>query len=110
MMQAEAYYRLGYPATALNFVNKIRQRAGLSDLAELDEEKLDAEWLHEFAYEGLRRTVNIRFGTWYKLGGTRRLIPRTSTLAFSPSRQRRGLKILTCNRILAIKSGSLNFN
>ena len=66
MMQAEAYYRLGYPATALNFVNKIRQRAGLSDLAELDEEKLDAEWLHEFAYEGLRRTVNIRFGTWYK--------------------------------------------
>lgn len=66
MMQAEAYYRLDYPATALNFVNKIRQRAGLSDLAELDEEKLDAEWLHEFAYEGLRRTVNIRFGTWYK--------------------------------------------
>ena len=66
MMQAEAYYRLGYTQTALGFVNKIRARAGLADLTELTDETLDREWLHEFAFEGLRRTTNIRFGTWYQ--------------------------------------------
>lgn len=66
MMQAEAYYRLGYPSTALPFINKVRQRAGLPDLTELSDEVLDNEWKHEFAFEGLRRTTNIRFGTYFK--------------------------------------------
>ncbi|WP_036879262.1 RagB/SusD family nutrient uptake outer membrane protein [Xylanibacter oryzae] len=66
MMEGEAYYRLGYTQTALTFVNKIRERAGLGDLTTLDDTTLDNEWLHEFAYEGNRRTVNIRFGTFYK--------------------------------------------
>ena len=28
-------------------------------------EALDAEWLHEFIFEGQRRTVNIRFGSYF---------------------------------------------
>lgn len=66
MMQAEANYRLGYTSTALNYINKIRERAGLPGLTDLDEQKLDDEWKHEFAFEGLRRTTNIRFGTYFK--------------------------------------------
>ncbi len=65
MMQGEAYYRLGYTQTALTFINQVRERAGLPDLTTLDDSTLDREWLHEFAFEGNRRTVNIRFGTYY---------------------------------------------
>ena len=66
MMEGEANYRLGYTQNALGFVNQSRTRAGLAPLTALTDESLDSEWLHEFAYEGLRRTVNIRFGTWFK--------------------------------------------
>ncbi|MBQ8673523.1 MAG: RagB/SusD family nutrient uptake outer membrane protein [Bacteroides sp.] len=66
MMQAEANYRLGYASTALEYLNKVRTRAGLAALTALDEQALDQEWLHEFIFEGLRRTVNIRFGTYFQ--------------------------------------------
>ena len=66
MMEGEAYYRMGYTQTALGFINQIRQRAGLADLTTLDDQTLENEWLHEFLFEGIRRTVNIRFGTFYK--------------------------------------------
>ena len=66
MMEGEAYYRLGYTQNALGFVNQVRSRAGLAPLTTLTDESLDSEWLHEFAFEGLRRTVNIRFGNWFK--------------------------------------------
>lgn len=66
MMQAECYFRMGYPDTGLPYVNQLRTRAGLVELTALTEEALDQEWLHEFIFEGLRRTVNIRFGTYFK--------------------------------------------
>ena len=66
MMQAEANYRLGYMQNALTYINQIRKRAGLADLTSLDEDALDNEWKHEFVFEGLRRTTNIRFGTFFK--------------------------------------------
>ena len=44
----------------------MRRRAGLTDLASVTLEDLDRVWLHEFIFEGLRRTVNIRFGTYYE--------------------------------------------
>ncbi|TWV12259.1 RagB/SusD family nutrient uptake outer membrane protein [Bacteroidaceae bacterium HV4-6-C5C] len=66
MMKAEANYRLGYTVTALPFVNQLRTRAGLSELASVTEDNLDLEWRHEFVFEGLRRTTNIRFGTFFK--------------------------------------------
>lgn len=66
MMQAECNFRLGYPNAGLPFINQLRTRAGLSELTALTEEALDQEWLHEFLFEGLRRTTNIRFGTYYE--------------------------------------------
>lgn len=74
MMQAECNYRLGYPDAALPYLNQLRARAGLTSLTSLDEATLDREWLHEFVFEGLRRTTNIRFGTffqsWWEKGET----------------------------------------
>ncbi|NDV94685.1 RagB/SusD family nutrient uptake outer membrane protein [Dysgonomonas sp. 521] len=68
MMKAEANYRLGFTANALSFVNELRTRAGLSELKPeaLDLQALDNEWKHEFVFEGLRRTTNIRFGTFFE--------------------------------------------
>jgi starch-binding outer membrane protein, SusD/RagB family len=70
MMKAECLVRLDNPSDAETEVNKIRNRAGLGDLAlvgltkqqQLD--SLDKEWLHEFVFEGLRRDVNIRMGKY----------------------------------------------
>lgn len=74
MMKAEANFRMGYAANALPFVNEVRSRAGLPALDAVSEATLDSEWLHEFVFEGLRRTVNIRFGTyfspWWEKGET----------------------------------------
>lgn len=66
MMQAEANYRLGYTSNALTFINQIRTRASLPLLSSLTEKDIDLEWLHEFTFEGLRRIVNIRFGTFFE--------------------------------------------
>ncbi len=66
MMQAECNFRLGYASTALPYINQVRERAGLKVLTSLTLEDIDNEWLHEFVFEGLRRTVNIRFGTYFK--------------------------------------------
>lgn len=74
MMQAECYFRMGFSATGLPYVNQLRNRAGLAELTSLTEDNLDKEWLHEFIFEGLRRTTNIRFGTffepWWEKGAT----------------------------------------
>ena len=66
MTEGEAYYRLGDTQTALIYINKVRERAGLDDLTTLDDTSLAKEWQHEFAFEGIERTQNIRFGTFYK--------------------------------------------
>lgn len=66
MMEGEAYYRLGYTPTALTYINQLRERAGLPDATDLTDESLEKEWLHEFAFEGNRRTVNIRFGSYFQ--------------------------------------------
>lgn len=66
MMQAEASFRLGYEGAALGYINQIRQRAHLPALTSLTLNDLDNEWKHEFVFEGLRRNVNIRFGTYFQ--------------------------------------------
>jgi hypothetical protein len=66
MMNAEAAFRMGNKAMALSLVNRLRSRAGLDELTDLTLEALDNEWRHEFVFEGLRRTVNIRFGTYFE--------------------------------------------
>lgn len=75
MMQAECNFRLGFGTAGLPFVNQLRTRAGLENLTELTEEALDEEWLHEFVFEGMRRTINIRFGTFFEAGWSRDATP-----------------------------------
>jgi hypothetical protein len=66
MMQAECYIRLGSPDLAQPFIFQVRDRAGLTTPAVLDLEFMDNELLREFAFEGRRRTDNIRFGTFFQ--------------------------------------------
>lgn len=66
MMKAEANFRLNYTVNALSLINELRARAGLDALSSLTLEDLDREWQHEFVFEGNRRTVNIRFGTFFE--------------------------------------------
>jgi hypothetical protein len=66
MMQAECLFRLGNNGEALSLVNDIRRRSGLAAAPAVTLEVLDQEWLHEFLFEGLRRSVNIRFGTFFE--------------------------------------------
>lgn len=67
LMKAEAVARLNnnwsHPTT-LMLVNEIRNRAGLSDATSLTEEEFYAERSREMFQESLRRTDQIRFGTW----------------------------------------------
>lgn len=66
LMQAECYIRLGSPDLAQPFIFQVRDRAGLTTPAVLDLEFLNKELLREFAFEGRRRTDNIRFGTFFQ--------------------------------------------
>ncbi len=62
MIQAEAMFRQGNTAGALNIINDvIRSRANAEPLATLDEGTLCDEWCREFYCEGRRRTDLIRF-------------------------------------------------
>lgn len=93
MMAAEANYRLENSAAALPLINQVRKRAGLEDLTTLTLEDIDNEWKHEFVFEGLRRSVNIRFGTffdsWWEKGSTlpyKKVYPiPTNVLALNPN-------------------------
>ena len=78
MMQAECNFRLGYTSTALTYINQIRKRAGLDDLTTLTLDDLDTEWKHEFVFENLRRTTNIRLELTSKRGGRSQPILPTS--------------------------------
>ena len=49
---------------ALNLVNQVRTRAGLSPLSQITQETLYQELKHEFALEGKARPIMIRFGHW----------------------------------------------
>ena len=74
MMQAEAYVRMGSSELARPFLEKIADRAGTEVPSEINLEYVDKELLREFAFEGRRRTDNIRFGTffevWWEKGST----------------------------------------
>jgi starch-binding outer membrane protein, SusD/RagB family len=65
MMKAECLVRLGSPALARPLVAQIRDRAKVDTPAEVDLAFIDQELLREFAFEGLRRSANIRMGTFF---------------------------------------------
>ena len=67
LMKAECLVRLGNQGAAFPLVEQIRNRAKLTSTPNpITLEVLDQEWLHEFLFEGLRRSVNIRFGTYFE--------------------------------------------
>lgn len=67
LMKAECYVRLGNAGAAAPLVTEIRERSGLTTTPNpITLEVLDQEWLHEFLFESMRRTVNIRFGTYFQ--------------------------------------------
>ena len=87
MMQAECYVRLGSPDLAKPFVQQVTERAGEELPAVIDLDYINQELLKEFAFEGRRRTDNIRFGTffepWWEKGATekyRGIFPIPSTV------------------------------
>lgn len=66
MIQAEALYRQGKNAEALDIINNvIRKRANADPLPSLDENTLLDEWSREFWFEGRRRIDLIRFGRFF---------------------------------------------
>lgn len=85
MMKAEANYRLGFTVNALPLVNELRSRAGLANLTSIDLQVLDNEWKHEFVFEGLRRTTNIRFGTFFEKWWEKEESPKTRGIYPIPS-------------------------
>lgn len=69
MMKAEAILR-GGAATggekAVDLVNMIRRRSGLTDLPDITLDRLREERAKEFVWEGWRRNDMIRFGEFHK--------------------------------------------
>ena len=59
---AEACYRTGESAPAVEAVNCLRRRANAPEITSLDDETLLTEWAKEFWCEGRRRTDLIRYG------------------------------------------------
>lgn len=93
LMVAEAAWRNGDGATALDLVNQIRTKRGVAALTALDGDGLLDERARELYWEGHRRTDLIRFGkyldAWQEkpASGTERLlfpIP-TAQLAVNPN-------------------------
>ena len=78
LIYAEACMNLGTPGTALPYLAKLSQRAGVEPPAEITSDFLVAERARELMWEAHRRTDLIRFGLYdsgeylwpYKGGGT----------------------------------------
>ena len=62
LIAAEAYWRAGDESKALSFINKIRQRAGVSDLTSLSQDVILDEHARELGHEGHRWTMLKRMG------------------------------------------------
>ena len=62
MTYAEACFRTGEQAPAIEAINCLRRRANAPEITALDEEVLLTEWAKEFYCEGRRRTDLIRYG------------------------------------------------
>lgn len=66
MIQAEALFRQGKEAEALDIINNvIRKRANADPLPSLNAATLCDEWCREFHYEGRRRIDLVRFGRFF---------------------------------------------
>jgi starch-binding outer membrane protein, SusD/RagB family len=62
--KAEAEWRMNGGSAGLDYINMLRQRSGLADLAAMTPEDVLAERGRELCFEGLRRQDLIRFQVW----------------------------------------------
>ena len=62
LMAAEAYFRDGNPGLALDYVNEVRRRSNVPDLATLTFEHIVRERQLELAFEGFRYIDLVRWG------------------------------------------------
>lgn len=69
LMQAECEVRLGNAAAAAPYLNQVRERAGLSDIAAPTLQNIYDERGFELNMEGHRRQDMIRFGTFLNAHG-----------------------------------------
>ena len=69
LMQAESYCRLGEPRKAVEYLNKVRARAGLGEYAYVSEadmiKELQNERARELGGEFQRKFDLVRWGIWY---------------------------------------------
>jgi starch-binding outer membrane protein, SusD/RagB family len=87
LMKAEAILRGGADSkgeTALDLVNKIRTRAGVSTYQSMDLNTLWEERSREMAWEGWRRNDLIRFGKWEDAWGIKPANPTATHLRLFP--------------------------
>lgn len=66
LMKAECLIRMGSAALARPLIAQVRTRAGLDTPTEVNLDFIDDELKREFAFEGHRRTDNIRMGDFFK--------------------------------------------
>jgi starch-binding outer membrane protein, SusD/RagB family len=64
MMKAECLFRLNSGDKGESLVNAIRDRSNLAPVS-VSLDAIDKEWLHEFCFEGLRHSENVRFGSYF---------------------------------------------
>ena len=64
LMKAEAQYRLGNKTEALANLNKVRARAKVAEKSAIVLDDINVERLCEFSWEGIRRTDQVRLGTF----------------------------------------------
>lgn len=65
LMKAEALFRNGNTAGALDLVNQVRERSNATTLTTLALTDIENERAREFIWEGQRRRDMIRFGTYF---------------------------------------------
>jgi hypothetical protein len=75
LMEAEAQFRSGGAAAALTLVNHLRTVRGASALATVDANALIDERGRELYWEGIRRTDQVRFGTFDPSNPSRNVFP-----------------------------------
>lgn len=65
LIKAEALYRMGKTAEALDLVNQVRMRSSATPLTNLTLQYIEDERGRELLWEGSRRRDMIRFGDYF---------------------------------------------